>query len=162
MRLYLKLILTLVITVTVTREWFRQVIAEVGYDVRVAWVWARGSPGELDRLVDDTQRMLATQRGELELYLWGKRCRELIEQRLAQAAAENASLSDEQLQLLRVQCALESLSEPTRLPIDRAAAQRMAEFEAQLLRDLRENPAVSNASIAPAHAGSGSDARDSS
>ena len=162
MRFYLKLLLAVMISVAVMRPWFRQVAADIAFDMRVAWVCARGDASEFERLVDDTQRRLATQRGELELYLWNKRSRELLAERVAQAAREHVSLTEGDLELLRIQCGLETLGDPRRLPAAAGWAQQMAEFEAQLLRERRRIPPTVSSASAPTLAGSGSEVSDSS
>ena len=163
MRFYLKLLMTVVIAIALMRPWFREVASEVGYDLRVAWVCARGDADEFERLVDDTHRAVAAKYGETELYQWHKQSRERLARRVADAERENVALTDADLELLRVQCYLEALGDPSRSPAAARWAERMTEFETQLLRErLRPMPPMAMSASTPTLAGSGSDVSDSS
>jgi hypothetical protein len=163
MRFYVKLLLAVVIGLAGMRPWFREAAGEVAHGLRVAWVCARGDSAEFERLVDDTHRALAAKSGETELYRWQKRSRELLARRIAEAERDNVPLTDADMELHRIQCYLEALGDPSRIPAAARWAERMAEFETQLLRErLRPMPPMASSASAPTLAGSGSDVSDSS
>lgn len=115
MRFYLKLLLLIVVFVCAAQRTLWYALSEVAYDVRVAYVFAFGSPDDMDRLIDDTQRDLAHQSGGLETYLRGKRFQRLLAQRLADAAARGIQLDEHQLARIRDACQLEAFGPPQEL-----------------------------------------------
>ena len=97
MRMYLKLLLMILVFACASNSRCRQMSSDLAYDARVAFVWRFGSAADYEALVDDTQHMLACQQGNLDLYRNGKRYRQLLAQRLADAARLKTSLTDEDL-----------------------------------------------------------------
>lgn len=131
MRLYLKLIVAVVLFVAAARIPARDLITELAFDVRVAAVSRFGNADDFERLVDDTQRRLATERGELAAYEAGKRFQSLFDERLALATCTDGPLRDDDVTRIREQCsrevftpaALAAMSAP-RVPRDPAGLQR--------------------------------------
>ena len=108
MRFYCKLFVLIAIFACASRWQLRRMIADLTYDARVAFVCAFGSASDYQMLIDDTQQMLARERGSLDLYLKGKRYRQLLAERLAAAALLNVLLSEDDLIRIREECALEA------------------------------------------------------
>jgi hypothetical protein len=108
MRFYLKLILACAAFAFGGFAWPRQLVVDVAYELRVAYVWRCGSAQDFERLLDDTQHALARERGELETYEFGKRHKQLLAERLAQAAAAGDPLSEETRLRIDVECAREA------------------------------------------------------
>ncbi len=108
MRFYLKLFVFIAIFACASRWQSRRTIAALAYDARVAFVCAFGNASDYQMLIDDTQRMLACEQGNLDLYLKGTRYRLLLDERLAAAARLNISLSDDDLARMRAECAIEA------------------------------------------------------
>lgn len=115
MRLYLKLLLLIVVFVCAARRPLWRALSDVAYDIRVTYVFAFGNAADMDQLLDDTQRHLAEQEGNLVTYLRGRRFRELLEQRLADARARGLHLDDDQVTLIREACQAEAFG-PTSEP----------------------------------------------
>src|SRR5687767_11464522 len=116
MRFYLKLFVLIAIFACASRWPLRQTISDLAYDARVAFVCAFGSASDYEALIDDTQRMLARDRGNVELYLKGQRYRQLLAERLAAAARLNILLSEDDLDRIRAECAIEAFGPVEDLP----------------------------------------------
>ena len=106
MRLYLKLIALIAIFGCASRWQLRQTMSDLAYDARVAFVCAFGSASDYQALIDDTQEMLARERGNLDLYLKGQRCRQLLDERLAAATRLNMAMSETDLERIRTECTI--------------------------------------------------------
>jgi hypothetical protein len=108
MRFYAKLILLTAAFIGLSSAAMRGVASEAAYLVRVKYVLAFGSEGDLQALVDDTQRALAARSGRLDVYEAGKRYRALLDRRLADAARRNVPLTEEEVEALESACAREA------------------------------------------------------
>jgi hypothetical protein len=108
MRFYLKLFAAVAIFVCGSGLPLRQTISDLAFDVRVAVVWRCGSAEQFEKLVDDTQRTLAEQRGDIECYEFGKRYETLRAERLAAAGKTHGSVSDELRAAIEQDCAREA------------------------------------------------------
>ena len=105
MRFYLKIVLLIHLCV----GWpIQRTVSDLAYDVRVGFVCAFGSAADYEGLIDDTQRMLARERGNLDLYLKGQRYRELLAQRIAAAARLHTVLNEDDLQRIQGECLMEA------------------------------------------------------
>ena len=112
MRFHLKLVLLTAIFVCLANCSIWQPLNAFAYDARVAYVFAFGSAEDLTQLMDDTQRALAREQGNMDLYLRGKRYRELIEQRLAEAAARGLFLDEAERERIVRECQQEVFGSP--------------------------------------------------
>ena len=108
MRFYLKLFVLIVVFVCASRWPLRRAISDLAYDARVGLVCAFGGASAYETLIDDTQRTLASENGNLDLYLRGIRYRQLLAERLAAAARLNISLNDDDIARIREECQSEA------------------------------------------------------
>ncbi len=95
MRLYLKLFVLVAIFAAASRWQIAQTCTDLGYDIRAGFVCASGIASDYEALIDDTRHMLARERGNLDLYLKGKRYERLLGEYLAAAARLNIVLSED-------------------------------------------------------------------
>ena len=109
MRYYLKLAMFIVVFTCASRgqQWQRPV-RDLAYDARVAYCCAFGSASDYAQLIDDTQRMLARERGDLDLHLAGLRYEQLLVQRTALADRLDVAFADVGLTESRDECAIEA------------------------------------------------------
>jgi hypothetical protein len=110
MRFYLKLLAAVAIFVCGVGLPLRQAITDVAFDLRVAYVYRCGNEADVERLLDDTQKQLAEQRGETECYEFGKRYQRLLADRLAQAHDAHVPVSEALRQAIETDCAREAFS----------------------------------------------------
>jgi|SRR5687767_10697853 len=115
MRFYLKLLVLIAIFVAAARHSLWRTLGDLAYDLRVAHVQAFGSAKDVARLIDDTQYMQVRDGTGLDLYLKGKRYRQLVAQRLADAAARGQQLGDAELATIRYECQWEAYGSQTDL-----------------------------------------------
>jgi hypothetical protein len=71
MRFYLKLVLLTAIFFCLANCPPWQTLNDFAYDARVAYVFAFGRAEDLTQLIEDTQRALARERGNMDVYLRG-------------------------------------------------------------------------------------------
>lgn len=110
MRFYLKLLAAVAIFAFGLGLPLRQSIADLAFDLRVAYVWRCGSPAEFETLLDDTQKGLAQKRGETECYEFGKRYRSALALRLAEAKEMHVDVSEELRRDIEAECSREAFS----------------------------------------------------
>jgi hypothetical protein len=110
MRFYLKFLAAVAIFVCGLGVPLRQTITEVAFDLRVAYVYRCGSAADVERLLDDTQKQLAEQRGETECYEFGQRYQRLLTGRLAHARDAHLPVSEPLRQAIEADCAREAFS----------------------------------------------------
>jgi hypothetical protein len=110
MRFYLKCLAAVVIFAFGLGLPLRQTVSDVAFDLRVAYVSRCGSAGDFEQLLDDTQKVLARQRGETECYEFGKRYHALLAQRLAEAKAVHVDVSEELRLEIEKDCSREAFS----------------------------------------------------
>jgi hypothetical protein len=110
MRFYLKLLAAVAIFTCGLGLPLRESIADLAFDLRVAYVCRCGSAGDFEQLLDDTQKSLARQGGGTECYEFGKRYERLLEQRLAEAKKLHVVVSDELRREIEKECSEEAFS----------------------------------------------------
>jgi hypothetical protein len=88
MRFYLKLLTAVAIFVCGLGLSARQTIADLAFDLHVAYVCQCGSAADFEKLLDDTQKSLAEKEGGTDCYEFGKRYQRLRAERVAAAAEE--------------------------------------------------------------------------
>jgi hypothetical protein len=100
MRLYVKLVLMVALFAGLAGTTGRRMTGALAYEARVAFVCAFGTEADYAALVDDTQRALAEESGNVHLYQAGQRFRQLLAERMAEAARRaarrNVPLSDDE------------------------------------------------------------------
>src|SRR4051812_3313469 len=112
MRLYLKLLIAIALFLFASQIPSRDMIADLAYDVHVAAVCRFGDAADFEQLLDETQRALAAQRGELDLYLRGKRFDQLFAERIALAECEaGAGLPESHRDRIREECEREAFGQ---------------------------------------------------
>jgi hypothetical protein len=116
MRFYLKLFVLISLFACASRWQLWQTIDDLAYDARVAFVCAFGSVSDYEALIDDTERMLACEHGNPDLYVRGKRYRQLLAERLAAAARLKIQLSEDDFDRIRAECAMEAFGPVDDLP----------------------------------------------
>ena len=112
MRFYLKLVLLTAIFVYLANCHLCQTLNDFAYEVRVAYVFAFGSAADLTQLIDDTQQAMARERGNMDLYLRGKRFQKLMKQRLAEVAARGLLLNEAEHDRIVQECQREAFGSP--------------------------------------------------
>lgn len=110
MRLYLKLLVAIAVFVFAAQLPSREMIAELAFEARVAYVGRFGNAADFEALLDDTQRVLAARRGELDAYLCGKRFQQLMAERVAIAECTEGPLSEDDLFRIRDACEREAFA----------------------------------------------------
>jgi len=105
MRLYVKFALMVALFAALASTTGRRMTGALAYEARVAFVFAFGSEADYAALLDDTQRVLAAETGNVELYLAGQRFRQLLADRLADAARRNVPLTDDDVVRIHAECA---------------------------------------------------------
>src|SRR5688500_1905038 len=116
MRVYFKLILFIAAFLLLSSAAPREAASDAAYALRVQFVLAFGTHADFEALVDGTQKALAARGGRLDVYETGKRCRVLLEERLADAARREVRLTEEQIVNLRAQCMRQAYHEVAEAP----------------------------------------------
>jgi hypothetical protein len=104
MRFYIKLILFIILFAGMSSSRVGGLAGDLAYDARVKFVLTFGSAADYEALVEDTERMLAAQSGNLNAYEAGKCYRELLAKGLADAARRKVTLSHEEISRLKAEC----------------------------------------------------------
>jgi hypothetical protein len=86
----------------------RQTIADLAFDLHVAYVCRCGNAGDFEKLLDDTQKSLAARQGGTDCYEFGKRFERLRAERQAAAEAIHGPLSEEVRLQIDDDCAREA------------------------------------------------------
>jgi hypothetical protein len=128
MRFYLKLALLTAIFACLANCPLCQTLNDFAYDARVAYVFAFGSAADLTQLIEDTQRAMARERGNMDLYLRGKRFQELMEHRLAQVDARGLLLDEAERERIVQECQREAF-DGMRRSLDYRLAQEQQQEE---------------------------------
>ncbi|MBW3601053.1 MAG: hypothetical protein KY475_27770 [Planctomycetes bacterium] len=108
MRFYLKLFVLVAIFACASRWPLPGIVCDLAWDVRVAAICAFGSAADREALIEETQRRLACERGNLDQYLKGQLYKRLVAERLAAAARRNIRLSKDDLDRIWVECIAEA------------------------------------------------------
>jgi hypothetical protein len=108
MRFYLKLLAAVAIFVCALSLPARETIAELAFDLRVAYVCHCGNAEQFEKLLDDTQKSLAKQQGGTDCYEFGKRYGRLLAERLAAAEAAQGPLSEAARRAIEDDCSREA------------------------------------------------------
>src|SRR5262249_11021621 len=94
MRFYLKLLAAVAVFVCGQGASDPQRVADLAFDVHVAYVCRCGSAADFEKLLDQTQRSLAARGGGTDCYEFGKRYQRLRAERVAAAEATHGPLSE--------------------------------------------------------------------